>query len=54
LWNEAKQIPVPTFQEWTEANKQALVKLEETVELEGMIALQGDIEYGPLVLARQC
>jgi hypothetical protein len=32
--NEAEKIPVPTFEVWTEADEQALVKLEETLELD--------------------
>jgi hypothetical protein len=40
VWNEAKTIPVPTFEVWTEADEQALVKLEENLELEGAIAHQ--------------
>eukprot|EP00978_Attheya_sp_CCMP212_P010757 scaffold26224_cov63-Attheya_sp.AAC.2 len=39
LWNEAKKIMVPTFEVWTEVDEQALVELEETVELEGTIVL---------------
>jgi hypothetical protein len=33
VWNEAKKIPVPTFEVWTKTDKQALVELEETAEL---------------------
>eukprot|EP00978_Attheya_sp_CCMP212_P038845 scaffold196575_cov51-Attheya_sp.AAC.1 len=41
-------IPAPTFQEWTEADEQALVVgLEETVEIEGSIVLE-DTDYGRL------
>jgi hypothetical protein len=52
VWNEAKKIPVPTFEVWTEADEQALVELEETVELEGAIALE-DTDYGRLARQRQ-
>jgi hypothetical protein len=52
LWNEAKKIPVPTFEMWTEADEQALVELEETVELEGAIVLE-DTDYGRLARQRQ-
>jgi hypothetical protein len=52
LWNEAKKIPVPTFEVWTEADEQALVELEETVDLEGAIALE-DTDYGRLARQRQ-
>jgi predicted HAD superfamily Cof-like phosphohydrolase len=52
VWNEAKTTPVPTFEVWTEADEQALVKLEETVELEGAIALE-DADSGRLAHQRQ-
>jgi hypothetical protein len=52
LWNEAKKIPVPTFEVWTEADEQALVELEENVELEGAIELE-DTDYGRLARQRQ-
>jgi hypothetical protein len=50
--NEAKKVSVPTFEIWTEADEQALVKLEETVELEGAIALE-DADCGRLARQRQ-
>jgi hypothetical protein len=52
LWTEAKKIPVPTFEVWSEADEQALVELEETVEAEGAIALE-DTDYGRLARQRQ-
>jgi hypothetical protein len=52
LWNKAKMIPVPTFEVWTEADEEALVNLEETVDLEGAIALE-DTDYGRLARQRQ-
>jgi hypothetical protein len=52
VWNKAKKIPVPTFEVWTEADEQALVELEESVELEGAIALE-DTDCGRLARQRQ-
>jgi hypothetical protein len=52
LWDEAKKIPVPTFEVWTEADEQALIKLEKSVELDGAIVLN-DTDYGRLVSQRQ-
>jgi hypothetical protein len=54
-WTKAKKIPIPTFEVWTEAeDKQALVvKLEETVELEGAIVLEDVDCCGRLARQRQ-
>jgi hypothetical protein len=52
LWNDAEKIPAPAFEEWTEADEQALVELEETVESEGAIVLK-DTDYGRFVRQRQ-
>jgi hypothetical protein len=52
LWNDAKKIPVPTFEAWSEAGEQALLELEETAQLEGAIALE-DTDCGWLARQRQ-
>jgi hypothetical protein len=40
LHDKVKKIQDPTFLVWTKADEEALVKLEETAELEGAIALE--------------
>eukprot|EP00978_Attheya_sp_CCMP212_P008864 scaffold20824_cov34-Attheya_sp.AAC.1 len=48
----SKKIPAPTFDVWTEADEQALVESEATVEIEGAIVLE-DTDYGRLAHQRQ-